>query len=140
MPQSILLFNGSVGENIAHGHPDLDRDRLQATAETAREHQLIGSMPDGYDTLVGERGVKLSTGQQQRIALARALVKSPPILILDEATSMFDPAGEDEFFALSEGVFRDRTVLQITHRTASLALADRVPHLANGHVFPTGEG
>jgi subfamily B ATP-binding cassette protein MsbA len=140
VPQSILLFNASVGENIAYGHPDLDRYRLRAAAETARAHQFICAMPDGYETLVGERGVKLSGGQQQRIALARALVKDPPILILDEATSMFDPAGEEEFLALSEDAFRDRTVLLITHRTASLALADRVLHLADGHIVSSGEG
>ena len=94
-------------------------------------------MPDGYDTLIGERGIKLSGGEQQRIALALALLKDPPILILDEATSMFDPAGEEEVLALSEETFRDRTVLLITHRARSLALADRILRMDGGRVIPT---
>ncbi|MCK5362798.1 MAG: ABC transporter ATP-binding protein [Gammaproteobacteria bacterium] len=138
VPQYILLFNGSIRENIAFGHNDPDPQKLQAAAEAARAHEFICSLPDGYDTLIGERGIKLSGGQQQRIALARALLKDPPILILDEATSMFDPTGEEEFLALTEDTFRDRTVLLITHRAASLALADRVLRMEDGRVVPAG--
>jgi ABC-type multidrug transport system fused ATPase/permease subunit len=97
-------------------------------------------LPDGYDTEIGERGIKLSGGQQQRLALARALLKDPPILILDEATSLFDPAAEEEFLALTQDTFRGRTVLLITHRAASLALADRVLRLEDGRVVPARAG
>jgi subfamily B ATP-binding cassette protein MsbA len=134
VPQSILLLNGSVRENIAYGQVSPDPRKIEAAAEAARAHEFICALPDGYDTLVGERGVKLSGGQQQRIALARALLDDPPILILDEATSMFDPTGEAEFFALTGETFRGRTVLLITHRPASLALADRVVRLEGGRI------
>ncbi len=136
VPQYILLFNGSIRENIAYGLTNPDPQKLQAAATAARAHEFICSLPNGYDTVIGERGIKLSGGQQQRIALARALLKDPPILILDEATSMFDPAGEEEFLALAEDTIRDRTVLLITHRAASLALADRVLHMDGGRVVP----
>jgi subfamily B ATP-binding cassette protein MsbA len=138
VPQSILLFNGSVGENIAYGHSSPDPEKVQAAAEAARADAFIRQLPEDYDTLIGERGVKLSGGQQQRIALARALLKDPPILILDEATSMFDPTGEEAFLAAIKGTFGNRTVLLITHRPASLALADRVLHLDGGRVTAAG--
>ena len=136
VPQTILLFNGSVRENIGYGHSDPDPRKLEVAAKAARAHAFICALPDGYDTLIGERGIKLSGGQQQRIALARALLKDPPILILDEATSMFDPAAEEEFLALTEDTFGDRTVLLITHRAASLALADRVLRMEDGRIVP----
>jgi subfamily B ATP-binding cassette protein MsbA len=136
VPQYILLLNGSICENIAFGHVDPDLGAIRAAAEAARAHEFIDALPDGYDTLIGEGGVKLSGGQQQRIALARALFKDPPILILDEATSMFDPGGEEEFLTLGEDTFRDRTVILITHRRASLASADRVVRLEAGRIAP----
>ena len=92
-------------------------------------------LPQGYDTLIGDRGVRLSGGQQQRLALARALLKDPPILILDEATAMFDPEGEREFLEECREVLEQRTVLLITHRPASLALADRVVELVDGKIL-----
>ena len=137
VPQNILLFNGSIHDNIAYGHSNPGPQKVQAAAKAARAHEFICALPDGYDTLIGERGIKLSGGEQQRIALARALLKDPPILILDEATSMFDPAGEEEVLALSEETFRDRTVLLITHRARSLALADRILRMDGGRVIPT---
>ena len=132
VPQTILLFNGSIRENIAYGIGDPDPRKLQAAAEAARAHEFICSLPHGYDTLIGERGVKLSGGQQQRIALARALLKDPPILIFDEATSMFDPASEREFLTLNEDFLKRRTVLLITHRPMSLESADRVLRMEGG--------
>jgi ABC-type multidrug transport system fused ATPase/permease subunit len=136
VPQYILLFNGTIRENIAFGRADPDPEALLAAAAAARADGFIDGLPDGYDTLIGEGGVKLSGGQQQRIALARALYRDPPILILDEATSMFDPDGEAEFLALAEDTFRDRTVILITHRGASLAFADRVLRLEAGRLAP----
>ncbi len=140
VPQTMLLFNGSIRENIAFGHDESDPRKLEAAAKAARAHAFICALPDGYDTEIGERGIKLSGGQQQRLALARALLKDPPILILDEATSLFDPAAEEEFLALTQDTFRGRTVLLITHRAASLALADRVLRLEDGRVVPARAG
>jgi len=99
-----------------------------------RAHEFIVELPNGYDTVVGDRGVRLSGGQQQRLALARALLKDPPIPILDEATAMFDPQAEKEFLQACHDTLRRRTVLLITHRPASLAAADRVVHMSQGPV------
>jgi ABC-type multidrug transport system fused ATPase/permease subunit len=132
--QNILLFNASVLDNIAYGHPLARREEIEAAARAARAHDFVAMLPRGYDTLVGDQGIRLSGGQKQRIALARALLKDPVVLILDEATAMFDPAGEDEFISECQEMLRNRTVLLITHRPASLALADRVLRLENGRL------
>jgi len=134
VPQHVLLFNGSARDNIAYGHPDPSPRAIEAAARAARAHDFILDLPRGYDTLIGDRGVRLSGGQQQRLALARALLKDPPILILDEATAMFDPQGEREFLEECREVLARRTVLLITHRPASLALADRVVELVDGRI------
>ncbi len=137
VPQHILLFNTTIGENIAYGsreNPALSS--IESAAKAAGAHAFISTLPDGYDTVIGEGGVKLSGGQQQRIALARALIKDPPILVLDEATSMFDPEGEAEFLNQSRDILRDRTVIIISHRPTTLNLADRILHMQNGQVFP----
>ena len=107
---------------------------IQRAAQAARAHDFISALPQGYDTVVGDQGVKLSGGQRQRLALARALLHDPAILILDEATAMFDPEGEAEFVAECHQVLRERTVIMITHRPASLALADRVLRLEAGRL------
>lgn len=137
VPQHVLLFNGSVRDNIAYGRDNPSREEIEAAAHAARAHDYILKLPQGYDTLIGDRGIRLSGGQQQRLALARALLKDPPILILDEATAMFDPAGEREFLQECREVLAKRTVLLITHRPASLALADRVVKLTENHISPT---
>jgi subfamily B ATP-binding cassette protein MsbA len=134
VPQHVLLFSGTVRDNIAYGHPDPSQEAIEAAARAARAHDFIVNMPQGYDTLIGDRGVRLSGGQQQRLALARALLKGPPILILDEATAMFDPEGEREFLEACREVLENRTVLLITHRPASLALAGRVVHMVDGRI------
>jgi len=132
--QNVLLFNASIGENIAYGRADASVADIKQAAIAARAHDFIASLPQGYDTVVGDQGVKLSGGQKQRIALARALLKDPPVLVLDEATAMFDPEGEAEFIAECHDTLRHRTVLLITHRPASLALADRVLRLRDGRL------
>jgi len=132
VPQHVLLFNATVGENIAYGRPEPTQQDIEAAAHAARAHDFIVALPAGYDTVIGDRGVRLSGGQQQRVALARALLKNPPILILDEATAMFDPEGEREFLEECRDVFRQRTVLLITHRPASLAVADRIVRMEQG--------
>jgi ABC-type multidrug transport system fused ATPase/permease subunit len=132
VPQYMLLQSGTVRDNIAAGRPDALPGAIETAARAACAHDFIAGLPAGYDTVVGEKGVRLSGGQQQRIALARALLKNAPILILDEATAMFDLEGEEEFQAFLKHRLRDRTVIVISHGTASLKLADRVVRLEAG--------
>ena len=134
VPQHVLLFNASVRDNIAYGRTEPAQAEIEAAARAARAHDFIIDLPQGYDTLIGDRGVRLSGGQQQRLALARALLKDPPILILDEATAMFDPQGEIEFLEGSRDALAGRTVLLITHRPASLAIADRIVRMEGGEI------
>lgn len=127
--QHVLLLNGSVAENIAYGEPGLSREKIEAAARSAHADAFIRGLPEGYDTVIGDQGVRLSGGQRQRLSLARTLLKDPPILLLDEATAMFDPAGESAFIEECHDMLRDKTVILITHRPASLALADRTIRL-----------
>lgn len=134
VPQRPLLFNGTVAENISFGRLGASEAEVEAAAKLAQAHELILNLPNGYATQIGGQGVRLSGGQGQRIALARALVKDPPILILDEATSMFDTEGESDFVTGAATALRDRTVILITHRPATLALADRIVRLDAGQI------
>lgn len=133
--QQVLLFNATIADNIAYGRVDATREAIEAAARAARAHDFIAALPDGYATVVGDQGVRLSGGQRQRIALARALLRDPAILILDEATAMFDPEGEAEFIEACRDILAKRTVIMITHRPASLALADRVLRLEGGRLL-----
>jgi len=140
VPQHVLLFNASVRDNIAYGRAGADVAAIEAAARAAGAHEFIMGLPQGYETVIGDRGVRISGGQQQRVALARALLKDPPILILDEATSMFDPAAERDFLAACEHALRARTVIFITHRPASLAAADRVVRMSEGRIVRIEKG
>jgi subfamily B ATP-binding cassette protein MsbA len=132
VPQHPLLCNGTIRDNLLYGKSHPTRAELERAAQAARAHDFIMQLPDGYETLVGDNGVKLSGGQQQRLALARALLKDPAILILDEATAMYDPAGECELLQAIQALLRQRTVLLITHHPRPLALADRIIRLDHG--------
>jgi ATP-binding cassette, subfamily B, bacterial len=129
VPQHVLLLNASVAENIAFGRTGASREEVVQAARRAHAHEFITALPEGYETVVGDQGVRLSGGQRQRIALARALLKDAPILVLDEPTAMFDPQAEEDFVRSMRQALGDRTTLLITHRPASLQLADRVVDL-----------
>ncbi len=130
--QQVLLLNASVQENIAFGKPHASMAEIEKAARAAHAQAFIEELPAKYDTIIGDQGIRLSGGQKQRLSLARALLKDPPILILDEATAMFDPEGEKGFIEECHDLLSHRTVILITHRPASLALADRVLRLEDG--------
>ncbi|MEG4804157.1 ABC transporter ATP-binding protein [Microcoleus sp. ARI1-B5] len=136
--QDVILFNCSVRENIRMGYLEATDEQVEAAAKAAEIHKFILSLPQGYDTPVGDRGGQLSGGQRQRIALARALVRNPAILILDEATSALDPATEAEILATIERITKERTVILITHRMAHALRADVMYVLENGSLVVSG--
>lgn len=132
VPQRALLFNGTVHENIVFSRPGVTEDRVREAARQAQALDFITDLPNGFATLIGDHGVLLSGGQRQRIALARALLAEPQILILDEATSMYDLAGEVAFVRECHTALKGRTVIIVTHRPASLELADRILRVEGG--------
>ena len=138
VPQEPLLFHRSIAENIAYGEPDADKAAIKAVAQMASAHEFVAALPQGYDTLVGERGVKLSGGQRQRIAIARAMLKNAPILALDEATSALDSESEvliqKALWKLMEG----RTAIVIAHRLSTIQKMDRIIVLDNGKIVEQG--
>jgi len=138
VPQEVLLFGGSIAENIAYGKPGASRAEIKQAARQANAHSFIGSFPQGYETLVGDRGIQLSGGQRQRIAIARAILRDPAILILDEATSSLDSESELLIQEALEKLMRGRTSVMIAHRLATVRHADRIIVIADGRVVESG--
>ena len=138
VPQDTAIFGTSIAENIAYGRPDAGRDEIVAAAQAALAAPFIEAMSDGYDTLVGERGVTLSGGQRQRIAIARAVLKDAPVLLLDEATSALDAESERLVQQALDKLMEGRTTLVIAHRLATVLKADRIVVMDDGRVVETG--
>jgi len=137
--QEIILFNDTILSNIAYGHEDIDMDKVEAVARAANAHEFIEKLPQGYDTVVGERGVILSGGQRQRISMARALLKDAPILILDEATSALDTESERLVQQAIDRLMDGRTVIVIAHRLSTIRHANQIVVLDDGHVVQQGK-
>jgi ABC transporter fused permease/ATP-binding protein len=138
VPQDVMLFGGSILENIAYGKLNATKEEIMQAAQRANAHQFIMSFPEGYDTIVGERGVKLSGGQRQRIAIARALLKNPSILILDEATSSLDSESERLVQEALEELMKNRTSIIIAHRLSTIREADKIIVLEKGKIIESG--
>ena len=139
VPQEPLLFHRSVRENIAYGRPDATDDDIKKAAKKAGALEFINGLADGFDTIVGERGIKLSGGQRQRIAIARALLKDAPILVLDEATSALDSESEALIQKSLETLMKNRTSLVIAHRLSTIASLDRIIVMENGRIVEDGK-
>jgi ATP-binding cassette subfamily B protein len=138
VPQDAVIFSTSALENIRYGKPDATDDETKAAAQAAFAHEFITALPEGYDTFLGERGVRLSGGQRQRIAIARAMLKNSPLLLLDEATSALDAESERMVQAALESAMKGRTTLVIAHRLATVQQADRILVLDHGQLVEQG--
>ena len=136
--QEVILFNDSIRNNISYAQGDKSDALVKEAARAANALDFIENTPNGFETVVGERGVKLSGGQKQRIAIARALLKNPSILILDEATSALDTESEKKVQTAIESLMKDRTALVIAHRLSTVQKADKIIVIENGKVVETG--
>lgn len=139
VPQEVILFGGTIKENIAYGDPDANDDAIQEAAKSAFAHDFILGFPEGYETLVGERGIQLSGGQRQRIAIARAMLKDPKMIVLDEATSALDAASESEVQKAFERLLQGRTSFVIAHRISTIKDADLILVLDEGRIVAQGK-
>src|ERR1043166_2461666 len=138
VPQEALLFGGTISENIAYGRPGATRKEITEAAQLAHAHEFVTAFPEGYQTLVGERGVKLSGGQRQRVAIARAILKDPAILILDEARSSHDSESERLVQLALDGLMENRTTFMIAHRLATVRRANRILVIEGGMLVESG--
>lgn len=138
VPQDTVLFNDTIRTNIAYGRPDADQAAIEAAAQAARIHGFVESLPEGYDTVVGERGLKLSGGEKQRVAIARMVLKNPPVLILDEATSALDSLTEQQIQTALRDLAVGRTTLMIAHRLSTVVDADQILVIEDGRVIEQG--
>jgi subfamily B ATP-binding cassette protein MsbA len=136
--QETVLFNDSLRNNIAYGQPSVSQTAIEAAARAALAHDFIMELPAGYDTVIGEKGVRLSGGERQRIAIARALLKNAPILILDEATSALDSESEALVQSALQNLMTGRTVVVIAHRLSTVRRADRIVVIENGAIADIG--
>ena len=136
--QETILFNDTISGNIAYGQKEVKSSKIHAAAEAANAKEFIDALPQGFNTVIGEKGVRLSGGQRQRLAIARALLKDPPILILDEATSSLDTESEKYVQEAIDNLMKDRTVLVIAHRLSTIVNADRIIVLDNGKIVESG--
>jgi ATP-binding cassette subfamily B protein len=138
VPQDSVVFSANAMENIRYGRPDANDAEVVAAARAAFAHDFLSALPEGYQTFLGERGVRLSGGQRQRIAIARAMLKNPPLLLLDEATSALDAESERMVQAALETAMKDRTTLVIAHRLSTVQRADRIVVLEAGQIVEVG--
>jgi ATP-binding cassette subfamily B protein len=139
VPQDTVLFNDTIRYNIAYGRDNATEADVIAAAKAAQIHDFILSLPEGYDTAVGERGLKLSGGEKQRVGIARTLLKNPPLLLLDEATSALDTETEREIQGALKRAAEGRTVLMIAHRLSTVADADQIIVLEDGRIAEKGK-
>jgi ATP-binding cassette, subfamily B, bacterial MsbA len=136
--QETVLFNDTLRNNIAYGQPGVSQKQVEAAARAALAHDFITALPQGYETVIGEKGVRLSGGERQRIAIARALLKNSPILILDEATSALDSESEALVQSALQNLMTGRTVIVIAHRLSTVRRADRIAVVENGTIADIG--
>ena len=139
MPQDTVLFNDTIAYNIAYGRPGATFEEVEEVARLARIHDFISGLPDGYETKVGERGLKLSGGEKQRVAIARTMLKRPRILLFDEATSSLDSRTEQEIQKSLDEVSRGRTTLVIAHRLSTVVNADEILVMETGKIVERGD-
>jgi subfamily B ATP-binding cassette protein MsbA len=136
--QDVILFNDTIRANIAYGNPEAGEDAVRAAAVAALADDFVSTLPDGYETTIGERGLRLSGGERQRISIARALLKDAPILILDEATSSLDAESEALVQQALQNLIRGRTTIVIAHRLSTVRRADRILVLSDGQIREEG--
>jgi len=135
VPQDTVLFHRTIKENIAYGKPDATDEEIIAAAKMARCHAFISKMKHGYDTLVGERGIKLSGGERQRVAIARAILENKRILVLDEATSSLDSESEQLIQEAMDEVMNNKTTIVIAHRLSTIMKMDKIIVMDNGQII-----
>ncbi len=138
VPQDTVLFNDTIRYNIRYGRPEATDEEVEAAARLAQVHDFVLTLPDGYNSMVGERGLKLSGGEKQRVSIARTILKGPPILILDEATSALDTMTEQEIQTALKQVSKGRTTLVIAHRLSTVVDADQILVLGEGLISERG--